>query len=113
VTDGAPRLLDLCCGAGGASDGYDRAGWDAGKVAHIHALIIREGSKSAAEQPMPGDTLPRSEAHAHKDRKRLAKSAGVSRQFIREAEGGHRFEEPAMRRLCAELGTSYEYWVSL
>ena len=24
-----------------------------------------------------------------------------------------RFEEPAMRRLCAELGTSYEYWVSL
>ena len=23
-----PRILDLCCGAGGAADGYARAGWD-------------------------------------------------------------------------------------
>jgi SAM-dependent methyltransferase len=28
LTSDRPRLLDLCCGVGGASVGYERAGWD-------------------------------------------------------------------------------------
>lgn len=101
-----PRLLDLCCGVGGASVGYLRAGWD------VVGVDLKPQPNYGGEHFVQADAIEYLEAHIHEfdavhasfpcQGYSIATPTWAKQQ---QAEGWYRTDLiPAARQICDDYG---------
>jgi SAM-dependent methyltransferase len=101
-----PRLLDLCCGVGGASVGYERAGWD------VTGVDLKPQPHYGGTAFVQADAIEYLEAHIHEFDAVHASFpcqgysiATPTWAKVEKAEDWYRTDLiPACREICDEYG---------